>query len=84
MRLRASVRRVTGNARHIVHGRESDDLTSNIAWVEIEPDDGGFFVFYYSSAGECLADGWHESLDQAKHQARFEFEIQEADWKGVS
>ena len=76
--------RATGNTRHLVHGRDSEDLSSNIAWVEIEPSDGAFYLFYFSAKGECLADTWHESLDHAKQQADFEFEIDQADWKEVT
>jgi hypothetical protein len=80
MRLRANVRRRTGVTRHVIHGRESEDLTSQIAWVEIEPADGAFYLFYFTAAGECITDSWHESLEQAKHQAFAEFEILDADW----
>jgi hypothetical protein len=81
MRLKANVRRATGATRHVVDGR---NVTSNIAWVEIEPADGAFYLLYFSTAGECLTDTWHESIEQAKHQALFEFEIEEADWKEVT
>lgn len=81
MRLRANVRQATGSTRHIIHGRESEDIASNIAWVEIEPDDASFFLLYFSAAGECLADTWHPSLEEAKRQAHVEFEIEESDWK---
>jgi hypothetical protein len=75
--LTADVRRATGTTRHIIHGRESEPL--NIARVEIEPGDGGFFQFRFSSSGECLADTWHPSLEEAKGQACFELEIDESD-----
>lgn len=81
MRLRANIRKATGATRHLIHGRESQDIDSNIAWVEIEPGDAGFYLLYFSPAGESLADTWHASLDEAKHQAHLEFEIDESDWK---
>jgi hypothetical protein len=84
MRLRAEVRRVTGNTRHHVPGRGAGDLCPTIAWVEIEPGDGAYYLFYFTAAGECLTDTWHESLDAAKRQARFEFEIEDADWTDVA
>lgn len=81
MRLRANVRRAPGSTRHVTHGRESEEIASNIAWVEIECDDGTFFLLYFSATGECLADTWHPSLEEAKHQAHVEFEIEDSDWK---
>ena len=82
MRSRANVRRATERTRHVIHGRESEDISSNIAWVEIQSDDGGVYLLYFSSAGECLADTWHPSLEAAKRQASVELEIEDADWEG--
>lgn len=83
MRFKARVRRATGNTQHVIHGAESIDIKSQIASVEIEPSDGGFLLLYVSRRGECLADTWHESLERAKAQARFELEIEEPDWEDV-
>ena len=83
--LRANIRHATRSTRHLVHGRKPEDLLAQIAWVEIEEaGDGAFFLFRFSAAGECLADTWHESLDQAKDQARSEFAIEDGDWSEVS
>jgi hypothetical protein len=69
MRLRANVRRHTGKTRHLIHGRESENIASMIERVEIEPADGAFFLLYFNAKGECLADTWHQTLDHAKQQA---------------
>jgi hypothetical protein len=54
------------------------------AWsVEIEYRDGGYFLLYFDEAGECFTDTWHPTLEDAKAQARFEFAIQEKDWKEI-
>jgi hypothetical protein len=68
----------------VIHGGESLSVAAQIAWVEIEPADGAHYLLYFNTSGECLADTWHESAEQAKAQARFEFEIEESDWKEVS
>jgi hypothetical protein len=77
VRLRAKVRRVTGNTRHLVAGAEASSL---IAWVELEPDDGGYFLLYLDASGQSLTDTWHETVEAAREQARFEFEIDDDDW----
>jgi hypothetical protein len=41
-------------------------------------------LLYFDADGECLADTWHKSVEGAKEQTRFEFEIEETDWKHVS
>ncbi len=80
MRLRARIRRATGRTEHVVYGHASGGVAPQIAWVEIEPADGAFFLFYFDSNGTCLADTWHQTVEQAKAQAQFEFEIEEHDW----
>ena len=72
---------MTGNTRHVIHGAESLDIASQIAWVDIEPPtDGAYLLLYFNANGDCLADTWHESAEHAKEQARFEFEIEDTDW----
>ena len=88
MRLRARVQHVTGATRHhhahIEEGevRKDDELPTPAA-VEIKPADGAFFLLYLDEHGECQTDTWHQTLEQAKAQARHEFGIEEDDWEHV-
>ena len=90
MRLRAKVRRATGNTRHFRGHIEGVDVVKDAqlptpAYVEIEPSgDGAFYLFYFNANGEGLTDTWHESVARAKDQAHFEFEIEESDWEEVT
>ncbi len=45
---------------------------------------GGVYLYHHDAAGRCIADTWHANLDEAKEQARFEFEIEAADWIEVA
>jgi hypothetical protein len=74
---------VTGSTRHLIHGGESTEVAARIAWVEIEASDGAYYLFYFDANGDCLVDTWHETLERAKAQARFELEIEEIDWKDM-
>jgi hypothetical protein len=49
-----------------------------------EARSGGFYLYHYDAAGRCVADTWHATLTEAKEQARFEFEIEAADWVEVT
>lgn len=90
MRLRADVVKASGATIHqqaklvkhtVVPGAPFAVPTS----VEIdEPRSGGFFVYRYDATGRCIADTWHATLAEAKEQARFEFEIEAADWVEVT
>lgn len=88
MRLRAQVKRQTGATKHY---RAHIEATKAIkeekfavpAWVEIQPSDDAFLLLYFAPSGECMTDTWHATLNQAKAQAQFEFEIRDEDWEEV-
>jgi hypothetical protein len=89
MRLRANVRRATGKTHHYRGHIDGNNIVKGEqfpipAWVEIEPCDGAYYLFYFNASGECVTDTWHESLAKAKKQAHFEFEIEEEDWEEVN
>ena len=44
-----------------------------------EPDDGGFYLMHICADGSGT-DTWHGSLDDALHQADFEFSVQADEW----
>jgi hypothetical protein len=88
MKLRAQVRRVTGATRHFearVSKRGESTMVDlpSPSFVEIEPAGKAFSLLYMTPHGECLTDTWHRTLEQAKAQARHEFDIAEDDWKEV-
>jgi hypothetical protein len=41
--------------------------------------DKGFYLLHLCSDGQ-VADTWHESLDDAFHQAEYEFGIHKSEW----
>ncbi len=38
------------------------------------PDDKGFYLFGCDSEWQCVMDTWHQTLEEAQHQAEFEYE----------
>jgi hypothetical protein len=49
-------------------------------WVKILQTDEGVFLLYVDDAGSTITDTWHETVEQAKSQAKFEFDIGESEW----
>jgi hypothetical protein len=85
MKLKAPVNRVTGKTSHsvgtIIGGTPvAQESMPEAAWVVIEEMNGAYSLTRYSKLGEFAGDTWHETLEEAKRQARYEFEIQDGDW----
>jgi hypothetical protein len=88
VRLRARAQHATRATRHYrAHVEEGevqkDEELPTPTWVEIQPAEGAFFLLYLDEQGECMTDTWHQSLEQAKTQARHELGIEEDDWEEI-
>jgi hypothetical protein len=50
------------------------------ASVVVVRSHGAIYLFRYDENGTFAGDTWHESIDDAKDQARFEFDLDESAW----
>jgi hypothetical protein len=85
MKLRAQVNTATGKAKHYLSTVIDSKLVRGqqfptAAWVEISEQHGAFFLNRFDADGNFLTDTWHETLEDAKGQASFEYCIAENDW----
>ena len=64
--------RFTGNCKQIVAGQVLGPMAGlMICYYE---KDGGFYLFGCDADWRVKTDTWHETLDEAKSQAEFEYE----------
>jgi hypothetical protein len=49
--------------------------------IEESPD--GMFLYRYDAKGQCVGDTWHMNMDDAKHQAAYEYEGALGTWQSV-
>lgn len=68
----------TGNTKHTLNGKVLAPVFG-LAICQYE-NDGGFYLFYCDEKWHTLTDTWHDSLDQAKEQAEFEYEGINQSW----
>jgi len=48
----------------------------------VRRDDGtGYFLLYCDKSGDELTDTWHATLEDALHQAEFEFTVRPEEWE---
>ena len=69
----------TGACRHTVAG-ELMEQASGLAICRYEQD-GGFYLFYCNEDWKVITDTWHETLEDAKEQAEFEYKGARASWR---
>ena len=53
------------------------------AYLVIEDAKDGVFLYRYGSDGLCVGDTWHESVNDAMHQAVYEYGGDMGDWQDV-
>ena len=68
----------TGNTRHYVGG----ELWEGASALRIfrYRDEEGFYLLSVNDDGDEVTDTWHQSLEDAVHQAEFEFDLKARDW----
>jgi hypothetical protein len=70
--------RVTGKTTHY---RDGSVLPHPSRLVIAEITRGaGFYLLYFDDLGSELTDTWHESVEMAMEQARYEFGLSPGDW----
>lgn len=55
----------------------------HILILEEEKDGGGFTLHRYTDEGEFCGETWHQRLEEAKHQAHFEYDGGISEWRDV-
>ncbi len=88
MKLRAITKRVLLSTVHrkatVREGRVDEvERFPPAATVEIEHSSSGWLLLRYDDHGDCVGDTWHSTVEEAKRQAQFEFDIQIDDWQEV-
>ena len=78
--LRASVRKVTGATQHSIAGRGGAVEVEAPVTVTVVAGEAGYLLLRLDAQGRCIADTWHATLDEAKAQAAFEFDIRDDEW----
>lgn len=80
----------TGKTRHFLSSLVDDDLirgpelpAPHALMIAQLPPDEGFYFLYLDGDGDEITDTWHESLEKALSQAKWEFNVEFEDWEEV-
>ena len=78
----ATWQRHTGLCHHIVHD-DFEFLDAGLAVCQY-PNDPGYYLFRCDSDWRCITDTYHDSLEEAKSQAEFEYVGISATWQSFA
>ena len=83
----ATIARTKGTTAHLVGHVDSEgalvvnkEIVSPCS-LSIVSEGGAIYLWRLNEVGECLSDTWHTTIEDAKSQAEFEFEIGEVGWR---
>lgn len=78
------VKHYQGAPPELTGGTDTRQVMGSPAFLVIEASPDGVFLYRYDGAGRCVGDTWHMNVDDAKHQANYEYEGLVQDWHDVS
>jgi len=77
----SNVKHYRGMPPELAGGKDARREMGQAHSLVIEEMPDGVFLYRFDSKGECVGDTWHMNLEDAKHQASYEFEGVVLNWK---
>lgn len=76
----AKVGHATGSTVHHEVRAGGAFVVPTPASLRIVRDTTGYLLLRLNQAGDCLADTWHHTAEEAKAQAAFEYDVGSEEW----
>lgn len=67
------VKHFRGLPPELTGGSDQREVMQTAALVTIEEKPDGVFLFRFTADGQIVGDTWHMTVDEAKQQAKFEY-----------
>jgi hypothetical protein len=77
------VKHYVGPPPELANGSDQRVQMAAPAFLIIEENPDGTFLYRYDVKGECVGDTWHMNIDDAKSQAAFEYEGALGPWQDI-
>lgn len=79
----SKVKHFTGLPPALTGGKDTRQELGGAHFLVIEENPDGTFLYRYGIGGKCVGDTWHMNVDDAKHQASYEFGESVQEWADV-
>jgi hypothetical protein len=77
------VKHYRGLPPELTGGAEEREQMAQASLLVVEERSDGVFLLRFTKTGECVGDTWHQTIDDAKAQAAFEFDGLLYPWEAV-
>jgi hypothetical protein len=77
------VKHYIGAPPELTQGEDTRRQLGAAHFLVIDENSDGVFLLRYGNGGEYVGDTWHINIDDAKHQASYEFGDRVRDWTSV-
>jgi|ERR1043166_5039870 hypothetical protein len=78
-----TVKHYTGPPPELTNGVDEREQMPRPAFLVIEENPDGTFLYRYDVKGRCVGDTWHMNIDDAKHQAAYEYGGALGTWQNI-
>jgi hypothetical protein len=78
-----SVKHYKGVPPELTDGEDTRKEMPSALLLVIDNKPDGVFLYRFDAKGECVGDTWHMSIEDAKHQATYEYEGLVTNWQDV-
>jgi hypothetical protein len=79
----SKVKHYAGLPPELTGGKETRQELAGASFLVIEENPDGIFLFRYGVGGDFGGDTWHLNVDDAKHQASYEYGDAVGEWVDV-
>ncbi len=79
----SKVKHYTGLPPGLTGGKDTRQELGGARFLVIEENADGVFLFRYGVDGGFVGDTWHMNIDDAKHQASYEYGESVEEWADV-
>lgn len=79
----SKVRHYAGFPPSVTGGSDKRQELTAAEFLVIDENQDGIFLYRYGKGGDFAGDTWHRNVDDAKHQASYEYGERVKDWADV-
>jgi hypothetical protein len=77
------VKHYLGLPPELTGGHDTRQEMGSPAYLVIEAESDGIYLYRYDNQGNEVGDTWHRNVDDAKHQADYEYGDLIEEWRDV-